>query len=94
MQNTFQMFGGEDNWIKIQFFSKALINPLIDKFGFDVDIKKVNDDSFILTTKSEFSQGLINWTLSWGDQAKVLSPISLVEEIQHIATNMGNLYKK
>lgn len=93
VQNTFQMFGGEDHWIKIQFFSRALINPIIDKFGLDVDIKKVDEDSFILSTKAKSSQGLINWILNWGDQAKVLSPDSLVEEIKFIVSNMSMLYK-
>ncbi|MDQ0253351.1 putative DNA-binding transcriptional regulator YafY [Evansella vedderi] len=92
VQNTFQMFGGEDSWIKIQFSNERLVNPIIDKFGLEADIKKGDDGSFVLSTKAKISRGLINWILSWGDQAKVISPPHLVDEVQEIVNEMKKNY--
>ncbi|MEH6940649.1 helix-turn-helix transcriptional regulator [Bacillus sp. JJ722] len=94
VQSTFQMFGGEEQWIKIQFFDTGLINPVIDKLGLHIDMKNQDDNSFIIATKVKLSKGLINWIISWGDQAKVISPSFLVDEIKGIAKNMASIYEE
>ncbi|MCM2532838.1 hypothetical protein NDK43_11110 [Neobacillus pocheonensis] len=49
---------------EIEFKDKYLINPIIDKFGLDSDIKKVNEDTFILKTKAIVGEGFYNWLQS------------------------------
>lgn len=52
-----------------KYIAKSLPNPVV----FDVDIREMGDDSFLLTTKAKLSDGLINWILTWGNKAKILA---------------------
>ena len=92
VQSTFHMFAGSEEWIKIRF-KNELINVMLDKFGKEVDIKKEDDDHFLLTTKARDSEGLASWILNWGSQAKVISPPSLVEKIKNEIAKMQEVYK-
>nr|WP_246594202.1 WYL domain-containing protein [Evansella tamaricis] len=95
IQNSFHMFGGQDEWIKLQFIlDQNVLNGVIDKFGIDADIKKGVGDTFVLKAKAKLSKGLKGWILGWGNQVKVLSPKSLVDEIQEEVLNMMEIYRK
>jgi predicted DNA-binding transcriptional regulator YafY len=92
VQSTFHMFAGDEEWIKIKFHNQ-LINVVIDKFGKNVDIKKQDEDHFILSTKARISGGLVNWILSFGSKAKVISPVSLSDTVKQEIANMNKLYQ-
>lgn len=91
VNQSFHMFAGEEIWIKIQFHVD-LVNVVLDRFGKAADIKKVDDDHFVLSTKAKLSNGLINWILTWGNQAKVLSPIHVVERVKEKIKQMNEVY--
>ncbi len=92
INQSFHMFAGEEIRIKIQFHID-LVNVVLDRFGHDVDIRAVDDDSFLLTTKAKLSDGLINWILTWGNKAKVLAPEHLVESVHHKIKMMLEVYE-
>ncbi|KOO50447.1 helix-turn-helix transcriptional regulator [Priestia koreensis] len=91
VNQSFRMFAGEEEWLKIQF-SNELINPMLDHFGLDVFIRKVDDDSFELQTKANMSTGLIGWILLWGKHAKVISPEHIVRQVQETIQHMHENY--
>lgn len=91
INQSFHMFAGEEIWIKIRFHSE-LVNVVLDRFGKEADIQKIDDDHFILSTKAKLSGGLINWILTWGNQAKVLSPNHLVERVKDKIRQMNDIY--
>ncbi|GLB61130.1 helix-turn-helix transcriptional regulator [Cytobacillus sp. NCCP-133] len=91
VSSTFHMYAGSEEWIKIRFHHD-LINVIIDKFGKDADIRKLDEQHFVLTAKAIVSDGLVKWLLNWGKQAKVLSPSSLVEEVVNEIHNMLTVY--
>lgn len=92
VQSTFHMFAGDEEWIKVKFHN-GLINVIIDKFGKEADIRKYDDEHFILSTKARISGGLENWILNFGSQAKVISPNSLFQTVKEEVTKMNNLYE-
>ncbi|MFA9560631.1 helix-turn-helix transcriptional regulator [Evansella sp. AB-rgal1] len=93
VQHSFHMFGGEDEWITIQFnLNRVALNGVIDKFGLDADIRKIDESTFILKAKAKISEGLKGWILAWGRHAKVLSPSSLVEEMKVETQKMVEAY--
>lgn len=95
VQNSFHMFGGEDEWITLQFqFKQEILNGVIDKFGRDADIRKGENDTFILKAKAKLSQGLKGWILAWGSQVKVISPQKLADDIYEEAKKIMELYQK
>ncbi|WP_245680474.1 helix-turn-helix transcriptional regulator [Bacillus marinisedimentorum] len=88
---SFQMFSGEEDWIKIRF-SNILINPVLDRFGMGADIRPADEDHFILSAKASVSDGLIGWILNWGSKAKVISPPSLVQKMTEETKKLHCLY--
>lgn len=93
VNRSFHMFAGEETRIKI-LFHNDLVNVVIDRFGPDVDIQKRDDEHFVLSAKANLSDGLVNWILTWGDQAKVLSPDSLVNKVKEKIESMYNIYQE
>lgn len=91
INKTFNMYAGEEEFIEIQF-DNHLINVIIDKFGQDIYIKKVDHSKFAIKTRAVVSKGLERWILNWGSDAKVISPKSLVEKIDDEIRKMYDLY--
>lgn len=95
VQQSFHMFGGQDDWISLQFnLNRVALNGVIDKFGVDADIRKGEDNTFILKAKAKLSEGLKGWILGWGRHVKVLSPPSLVEDMKQELEKMMSAYEK
>jgi len=92
LHSTFQMFTGKGEWVEIQFTGKYLINAMIDKFGLDADIKKIDEDTFILKTKALVGEGFYNWLRGWGSCAKVLSPLSVAGKMKEEIEKMNKIY--
>ncbi|WP_164667503.1 helix-turn-helix transcriptional regulator [Virgibacillus doumboii] len=92
VNQSFHMFAGEEMWMKIRF-QNSMVNVVLDRFGQEADIREMDDDHFVLTTKAKLSDGLINWILTWGNKAKVLSPDHLVDQIKEKIRQMSEVYE-
>jgi len=89
----FHMYSGDDEMVEI-VFDNHLINVIIDRFGTSVHVTSYSETSFLLKTRATVSEGLLRWVLTWGSDAKVLKPDSLVEKIQSEAEKMIAQYSK
>lgn len=89
----FNMYPGEEDVIEVKFHNK-LINVIIDRFGKEISIRKVDDKSFIIRTKAAINEGLIRWLLTWGSDAEVISPPRVIEAMNEEIKKMNNLYNK
>lgn len=87
----FFMFGGEESSIEV-IFKNNLAPAVIDRFGLNSDIKRVDDDHFRLITRAIISKGLVRWLLSWGADAKVVYPKRLVKEMEEEAERLYQQY--
>nr|WP_263327142.1 WYL domain-containing protein [Neobacillus sp. Marseille-Q6967] len=95
VQNSFHMFGGQDEWITLQFtLDQNVLNGVIDKFGIEADIRKEDDETFLLKAKAKLSPGLKAWILAWGSKVKVISPLTLVNEIKEEIQKVKDQYKE
>lgn len=92
VNRSFHMFAGEDIRIKIEFHID-LVNVILDRFGHDVDIKSIDDEKFLLTTKAKLSDGLVNWILTWGSKAKVMEPVELRDRVHEEIKKMVEVYE-
>ncbi|WP_328703186.1 helix-turn-helix transcriptional regulator [Alkalihalobacterium elongatum] len=93
VQNSFHMFGGQDEWVMLEFkLDQSVLNGVIDKFGIQANIRLTDRETFILKAKAKISDGLKGWILTWGSKVKVLSPAVLVEEIEMEIENMIKNY--
>lgn len=92
-EKLFHMFSGEENLVEIEFDS-SLINVVIDRFGRGVHIRKVGENSFRISTQAIISDGLVGWLMTWGSDAKVLTPPILVERMKAEAEKLFKQYQE
>lgn len=91
IEKLFHMYSGEEKSIEIEF-NNTLINVIIDRFGLNADIRPVDNGKFKLTTTAIISEGLIRWILTWGKDAKVLYPQSLINDLKNETEKLYKLY--
>jgi len=91
VKRLFHMFTGVEKDLKVRF-SNHLINVIIDRFGKNVSIEKDGEEAFILRTKAIISDGLINWLLTWGSDAKVIDPPELVQKMKEESKKLNQMY--
>ncbi len=92
VDQSFLMFSGDEIRIQIRFHND-LVNVVLDRFGHQADIRKDGTTHFILHTKAKYSDGLVNWILSLGMKATVLSPNYLRDRMQEEINEMKALYE-
>lgn len=81
-KKVFNMFGGEEVTVKIRF-DNSLVNAVIDRFGKDIVIGKLDDTSFYIWIKVAVSSTFFAWLSQFGSKVKVLSPETVVEQYKN-----------
>ena len=76
-KKVFNMFGGEEETVKLQF-DNSLVNVVIDRFGKDVSIEKVDETHFNIRVHVAVSSTFLAWVFQFGDKVKILSPECVV----------------
>ena len=78
-KKTFGMYGGEEETVTLQFASH-LAGVVIDRFGKDAEIRKLDESSFKVRVKARVSGQFFGWLAGIGQDAKVLSPEHVKDE--------------
>lgn len=78
-KKVFNMFGGEEVNVKVQF-DNSLVNAVVDRFGKDIVIGSIDDTSFYISIKVAVSSTFFAWLSQFGNKVKVLSPGDVVEQ--------------
>lgn len=92
-KSIFQMFGGEEADVSIEF-ENELVGVVFDRFGTDVPIIKKDENHFICYVKVAVSPYFLSWIMSFGKQARILSPDYVVDEIHRLAEDVTKIYEK
>ena len=80
-KSLFGMFGGEEKNITLEA-DNSMVGVLIDRFGKDIFIMPVGKQHFRTTVNVSFSRQFLGWIISLGDKVRIISPDSVVEEMQ------------
>ena len=91
-KTMFQMFGGEETDVTIQFESH-LASVVFDRFGTDIHIRKTDGNHFICKLKVAVSPQFLSWVMSFGNKAEVISPTSVQKQLSDLAQEVKELYK-
>ena len=75
------MFGGELKQVTIQF-EKELLSDVYDKFGTDLHIQKVSDDTFRSTVEVQVSKTFFIWVVGTLGKVKILEPSDVKEQFE------------
>ncbi len=88
-EKLFSMYGGE--LYDVEFCcKKAIIEQVLDRFGENIFIKNVTEDTFSFKTKLSLSEAVVTWILNFGENITVKSPEILREMIK---LRIGNVLK-
>lgn len=91
-KRTFGMFGGDEEYVKLRFANR-LIGVVVDRFGKDISIAGVDNDTFTVTVKAVVSPQFIAWLLGFGAEVEVLSPGSLIEQLLRTTREVQERYQ-
>lgn len=75
---TFGMFGGEEQIVTLQFPNK-LIGVVLDRFGREAEIRPMTDRVFRIRARVAVSGQFFGWLSGIGREAVVISPVSVRE---------------
>lgn len=89
---TFQMFSGTEKDVSI-LFDNSLVGVVYDRFGVNIPMSKKGDNHFLCRVKVAVSPQFLSWVMSFGDKAKIVSPMDVVEEMQLLLAKISDQYK-
>ena len=75
-------------------FENELVGVVFDRFGTDIPIVKKDENHFICHVKVAVSPHFLSWIMSFGKQAKIISPDYVVEEMYQLARDITEIYEK
>lgn len=90
-KKMFNMFDGEEQTVEILCVNN-LAGVMIDRFGKDVRMIKVDDEHFKVIVKVAASNHFIHWIMALGEGAQIVGPEKLVEEIKAEIKRLADQY--
>lgn len=76
---TFGMFGGEEEIITLQF-PNHLIGVVLDRFGKEADIRPMEEDKFRIRARVAVSGQFFGWLTGIGKEVEIVSPARVKEK--------------
>lgn len=74
----FGMFDGKEERVKIEFENR-FAGVVIDRFGKDVTIRKLDEEHFVVVVDVAVSEQFLGWIFALGSGARIVGPESVVE---------------
>ena len=91
-KKMFGMFGGEEETVRI-LCKNELAGVMIDRFGKDVAMVKVDDAHFYVNVKVAVSSHFLGWIMALGDGAKIVGPECVMQWVQNEVDRLVRQYK-
>lgn len=91
-KSVFGMFGGEVQKVKIRF-TNHLVGAVLDRFGRDTIVIKDGDGHFTVTVNAVVSGQFLAWVFAFGDEAEIVSPESVRNEMKAYAETVIKKYR-
>ncbi len=92
-KKMFNMFDGEEETVEI-LCDNYLAGVMIDRFGKDVRMLKVDEEHFKVVVKVAASRHFVHWVMALGGGAKIIGPNRLVEEVKSEINRLRDQYEE
>lgn len=86
-EQAIKMYGGEQIAVVLEFDSK-LAGVVYDRFGESTKMIESADDRYVATVKVQLSPTFWGWLFQFGNQMKVISPDTVIEEYKKRAAEL------
>lgn len=90
-RKTFGMYGGVEEWVRIKC-DNSLAGVMIDRFGKDVSMTRLNEKQFVATVDVAVSRQFMAWVIGLGDGAEIIGPESVVDEMRREIKRLAGQY--
>jgi predicted DNA-binding transcriptional regulator YafY len=90
-QQMISMYGGELETVTIEF-ANDLIGVVIDRFGTDIDLARVDENHFSTKLQVGISPTFFSCLFLFGDQAKITAPEHVVDQVRNQVKELCELY--
>lgn len=90
---TFGMFGGEPETVTLQL-PEDMIGIILDRFGKDVDIRRLKEDAVSVRVKATVSGQFYGWVTGLGEKVLILGPSHVKNGYINFIENIVNNYKQ
>ncbi len=90
-KKIFGMFAGEEKNVKLECRNE-MAGVIIDRFGQEVAIRKVDDEHFTVHVKVAVSRQFIAWVMSLGRDVRIVGPDDVVEQVKEEVWRLQNQY--
>lgn len=90
-KKMFGMFTGEEVSVKL-LCKNYMAGVMIDRFGKDIVIIKVDDEHFTANVKVVVSIQFLSWVMGLGEGVKIISPDSVVEKMKDEVKRLNGMY--
>ena len=90
---TFGMFNGEQEKVTMVFHNKML-DAVIDQFGKDVWLSKVDDEHFKVTVSVAVSPQFFAWVFGLEDYVTITGPDNVVKQMKDMLGKVSKRYEK
>lgn len=87
------MFGGEPEKVILRC-NTSMINEVIDRFGEEISVTRINADCFSVAVRAVAGRGLEAWIAQFGSRVKVMEPKHLRESVIRLHNDALKNYGK
>lgn len=91
-QKTFGMYGGKDERVILKC-RNDMAGIIIDRFGQDVIMHKLDEDFFEAFVKVAVSPLFLTWVMNFGERVKIISPQHVIDQYIEIAKKAIEAYE-
>lgn len=91
IKQSFGMFAGKVETVTLECANNKA-NVIIDRFGMDVPIEKVDEEKFRVDIKVAISPKFYSWIMAYGKDVKIVGPESVVKEMKERVNELNVIY--
>ncbi len=91
-KTMFRMFGGDEVDVRLKF-ENSLVGVVYDTFGMDIPIIKDDENHFVCDVKVAVSPQFLSWVISFGQQAEIISPDTVIRRLYELMTDVHRVYE-
>jgi predicted DNA-binding transcriptional regulator YafY len=92
VQKTFSMFGGPTEKVALRF-DNDLIGAVIDRFGTDIVLQKVDEQTIATEADVNVSPSFLSWVFQFGGKVVITGPDGVVAQMKQLLERQCKLYK-
>ena len=88
---AFSMYSGKLEQVRLRF-TKALINEMLDKFGEETKIDKLDEDTYGASVPVQVSKTFFAWVVGTQGEMRILSPQAVCEQFDEFVAKIKEKY--